>query len=85
MIYIDRIEVVNKLAPYAGISHPGSCDCLHSSWGSSGLVCRTSLFHASRISLSVSISCYPYSSWSCSLDPRCFQLSSEKIAEPEPM
>lgn len=24
MIYIDRIEVVNKLAPYAGISHPVS-------------------------------------------------------------
>lgn len=24
MIYIDRIEVVNKLAPYAGISRPGS-------------------------------------------------------------
>lgn len=23
MIYIDRIEVVNKLAPHAGISHPG--------------------------------------------------------------
>lgn len=24
MIYIDRIEVVNKLAPYAGISRPVS-------------------------------------------------------------
>jgi len=50
MIYIDRIEVVNKLAPYAGISPPvptsswNSCDCLHAWCSHSVLLCKTSIF-----------------------------------------
>lgn len=55
MIYIDRIEVVNKLAPYAGIFlscfNKQHCDCFHSSSSSSVLVCNTASFFSVLVPL----------------------------------
>lgn len=77
MIYIDRIEVVNKLAPYAGISHPASTG--RAVAGFTGPVADLSwlagLPFSRETSLSVSIS-FPYGSLSFSIDPRCFQLNT---------
>lgn len=61
MIYIDRIEVVNKLAPYAGIS----CPALAGTAGTGFTHPAAALPWPAGLpfSLPVSSSCSPYGSW----------------------
>lgn len=87
MIYIDRIEVVNKLAPYAGIFlscfNKQHCDCFHSSSSSSVLVCSTASFFSVLVPLWFLVLSFMFVSASFSRSHRFVEMTiSSKTASP---
>lgn len=87
MIYIDRIEVVNKLAPYAGIFlscfNKQHCDCFHSSSSSSVLVCSTASFFSVLVPLWFLVLSFMFMSASFSKSHRFAEMTiSSKTASP---